>query len=332
MLFLYSINYQRNTSQVRENYKLSDHQLREVYNQPLVEGLMALQTCNRIELLIQSPYDISHELEKWWHIQAGNTSKTKAHIEIISGDFFVTKYLLELSVGRHSMVRYDDQIIGQLKKTFLDTLEKKWHTTHIERLFQCLMKNYKEVINESSFKKGSVSLAYNTLKIINHHLSETPKADLLIIGAGDMAQQIYKYATKENYNSISFANRHIESLDFIQNAESCARLSFDQMNESIHQYNVIINCIAYNHFDRNTALPHKMIIDLSANNILSSLAEDSDVDCFNLEDISSVIEANHTDIYQLEDEINPIIARSVADYLMWVGKYKYYYRSQVSFA
>lgn len=232
----------------------------------------------------------------------------------------VLRYLLELTTGLHSEIHLDDQIHGQVKKAFLESLQKKWHSARLERAFQMLMRYRKALINRTSYNKGSISLAYNVHKEIRALKGTTNHCSLLLIGAGDMAQQIVKYLSSFKYDKVTIANRSLLNAHRIANHGNLTCKDLNSIPQSIEEADIVINCIGHDIFENDfEGRAGQIYVDLSDNQVLDTKIKDKDK-LIGLDQLITTIKNNEKSRDCLP-EILPLIEEFVVSYMNWSEKY-----------
>ena len=320
MLQLFSISHKSTSPQKREDLKWSEFEIASLKENLGLNGIVVLQTCNRIELIIDCSQKIKDQILNIW-CQKSTEASRKDCVMIIENDACVTKYLLELSTGLHSAILLDDQIHGQVKKAFMVSLDKNWHSTRLERVFQTLMRYHKALINKTSFRKGSTSLSYNVHKEIRKLSDSKKDKSLLIIGAGDMAQQIVKFIPSFRYNSVTIANRSLLKARRLALDRNVIYKGLSDISRLIDQHDIIINCIGHDIFNNHISLDvDQILVDLSDNLILGNkLSGGSKV--IILEDLNFIIKKNETEKTTLLSDVYPIINNFVQEYCNWSDNY-----------
>ncbi len=321
MLQLYSVNHYCASASIREQFKLNPTELTELAQLPFIDGLVVNQTCNRVEILLDAPFDLETIIRAWWISKRHLETSHSKHIQSIKGDYLAAKYLAELSAGWHSLVKYDDQIHGQVKKAFIESLHNKWHSAHIERLFQCLMKIHKRLINETSIAKGSISLAYHTHQQIRKLVKHPAK--LLIIGAGQMAQEIVKYIKKFDYSEITITNRTLQHASDRFSNNSFQFMEISEIQHYLNEYDVIINCIGTDILPKDFSIRSgQCMVDLSDNAILHRHTHNLPSAYLDLDYLSSLINHDQSDKDQLSAQIAECIQSSIQEFITWGHQYR----------
>ena len=121
-------------------------------------------------------------------------------------------HLLHVSNGLRSALIGDKQIITQVKAAYQHSLEQKNQGSLLERAFQAVFRSHKRIAIESLYQRGSTSTAYSSLKMVNEYFGKEEAKDLsiLIVGAGEIAEDILKYLPKFHFRDAFLSNRTFE--------------------------------------------------------------------------------------------------------------------------
>lgn len=239
-----SINHQYTDSQTRQKWTLTSTEqttLQARLEQLGVDGHVLLQTCNRVELIYTAESDKRRQiLDLWQEIVGADPLQADAEKTYI-GNTVSVRYLLKLATGLHSAVLGDDQILAQMKKSWEAARSAGTLSTLLERAYQAFMRYHKEICRETDFKNNSVSLAYHAwLKARN--ISPLSSQTVLIVGAGDMAKQVMKYAGKFAPKQLLLSNRTRSKAQEIAQANTQV-IDYTDLHNA--KADVVINCSSH---------------------------------------------------------------------------------------
>jgi glutamyl-tRNA reductase len=236
-----SINHKYTSAACRKSWMLDDTQLTALgleLSALGVDGYVTLQTCNRVELVFTAPVDRRMAVMDVWQGIAGGDDLATDQVKTYIGNGVTMRYLLKMATGLQSAIVGDDQILAQMKKAWEAARSRGSLSTLLERSYQAFMRYHKTICKETDFKAHSVSLAYHAWRSIAEASSLKGKR-VLILGAGDMAAQVLKYASKFNPGHLLLANRtrsRAEALigdrGFVVDYDQVAAMAVD----------VVINC------------------------------------------------------------------------------------------
>ncbi len=174
-----------------------------------------LSTCNRVEVYTAadadldapSHQDVVHFLAEFHGVDSG---------EIFDELFERTgedaiRHLFLVAASLDSMVVGEAQILGQVKQAYemATTLGSAGALTHA--IFQAALKTAKRVATETSINQRRTSIpAVAVADIAKQIFERFDDKKILVIGAGEMAEETLQYVRDEGGCDITIVNRHAE--------------------------------------------------------------------------------------------------------------------------
>ena len=198
-----SISHQTATIQEREQFFVPEEEklglmehIRELF--PDISGLFLLVTCNRTEFYFESTTTKAAEVRDFFVESRGipNPEASKSLFQQGDDTMAVVRHLLEVSSGLSSQVLGDAEILNQIKKAFQLSMSQNLQGSLLERAMQSVFKCHKRISNETTFRNGTTSMAYKSLKVVRDHFNRRScrrPVRILLIGTGDIARQLLKY-------------------------------------------------------------------------------------------------------------------------------------------
>ncbi len=161
-----------------------------------------LATCNRIEYLF-----ILDKTSKVTHPTFTNL-KPKIRIQLNS----IVQHLLEVGCATDSLVFGENQILGQLKRSYTSCLESKLLGPKLSKLFNLVLKESKSIRAETGLNALNTSVAGVVAKLLAQELDSMDP--ILLVGAGETNQLLAQAAVKRGFKNISYTTRsNLKKLD-----------------------------------------------------------------------------------------------------------------------
>lgn len=219
LLALYC-THQTTTLAVRERLAFSSRdRVSQAYKElrrriPECEAVI-LSTCNRVELYITSPDEDANQVRQ-------QLSQFLSEFHQVPLDEFVGElqaaadseavwHLFEVISSLDSMVLGEPQIVNQVRQAYRDAEEAGVCGPVMHSLFQSAIRVSGRVRSETRLAEGRVSIASVAVgdfgKRIFEHFSDKL---VLIIGAGEMAEETLRYLKDEGVQEIVVVNRSPE--------------------------------------------------------------------------------------------------------------------------
>ena len=321
-LFIISANHINTSSQERLMLRLTDTQWEQLtahmeYGLGIV-GDIRLQTCNRLEIIYEHHTNVSGDIVNTWLSLIDHIEISEQHFDTHVGTENCIAYLLDLSLGFHSALYGDDQILQQLKKAFESARSRNKLSSLLERAYQTMMRTHKQVCRSTDYKSQTVSLAYQALKATRKIIgkSELAKRNLLIVGAGDMANQVLKCLPKFQFNSVAISNRTESKAKGLAEKNNLKVVKYNQ--EWTNAYEVVISCTDHGLTRLSELRSMDLYVDLS---LASAEIEDLHVPYVLLEELQGLISAQNNNRMACVPQVQKIIKDNKNQFLDWYNSW-----------
>ncbi|RKD86537.1 glutamyl-tRNA reductase [Mangrovibacterium diazotrophicum] len=297
-----------------------------------ITSLMILATCNRTEIYWESEETSAIEVRDFF-IQ--NNSSVVSQEQ--AATFFrysnstneSLRHLLRVANGLDSSVTGDAQIIGQIKEAWMHSNELNMRGSLLERAMQAVFKTHKRVVNETDFHQGTQSTAYKALKLISDEFGrrELTTKKLLIIGAGEISNQLLKYLPKFAFQQVFISNRTEEKAVSLARKNELNVFPWNEVEANqFDNFDAVISAVS-NRKKLITKLSQsgtqKVLIDLAMPaNIAPALANEENISLFTLDQISSLIDKNEFARQEALQLVEEIIAEEQNEFSDWLKNRK----------
>ncbi|WP_165200593.1 glutamyl-tRNA reductase [Muriicola soli] len=296
---------------------------------PDIKGLLLLATCNRTELYFESATTTTREVLEYFIKNASKAVADPCHSLFSRGDHTLhsVRHLVEVSTGLRSKVLGDAEIIFQIKKAYRISREIGAQGSLLERAMQTVFKSHKRVSNETHFRDGTTSAAYKALKTIETYFGkqEARHKKILIIGAGDIVKQLFKYVGKFDYDQIFVSNRTMEKASYLANKHGAETYPWVKvLKNEFEDFDVIIGAAGNCHHLVN-AIDGKprpiLLIDLGLPSTINPLLTSKpEVSLYDLDTISSELENNRELRLRAISAVQGIAGEEVALFEKWYAE------------
>ncbi|MGL5460242.1 MAG: glutamyl-tRNA reductase [Cetobacterium sp.] len=278
----------------RENFIQNDPTsvVERLFKEKKIVGYVNLSTCLRVEYYL--------DLDK-------NYSVADFQKEIGLRDIFIKQghdavnYLFRVTCGFESVIKGEDQILAQIKKAQLTSMENKISSSNINVIFNKAIELGKKFRNKSKICHNALSLEAISLKFIKNRVSELKDKKILILGVGDLARDIMELITKEEYKSLTITNRSYHKALEVSNIYNADVISFENKLEEVAKSDVIISATSAPHaiIKKEEILPllnknkEYVFLDLAVpRDIEEELNELKNINLYNIDDVWGVYYEN----------------------------------------
>ena len=172
-----------------------------------IKELVILSTCNRVELYAAAEKPLFDRLETFL-AETRDCPKTDfSDATYRLEDHDAVQHLLKVAAGLDSMVVGEPQILGQVNDAY-STARKQGTTGKIlSRLFETAIRTGKRARTETTISKNPASIASIAASLIAEKVPNLISANIMILGAGEMAELAIEALRKRGAQSIFVVNR-----------------------------------------------------------------------------------------------------------------------------
>jgi glutamyl-tRNA reductase len=310
-IILLGLSYKTAPLEIREKFTFDEATLKKFHERVKRSGIdeiVYLATCNRVEVYFTAR-EIHRSLESLMKLFEEFTGLSS---EIISQYTYkkysrdVVHHLLTVASSLDSMVIGENEILGQIKQAYRDSVLHKNSGILLNRLFHQSFNTAKKVRTETGISQNPISIAYIAVEqALAEFEGNLSNRKALLIGAGEMSELILKYLTKKNIQEITIANRSLP------NAETIV----ERINKEAHiiplscieavagQVDIIITSVTCSDYlithTMMQSIAHKrggkplFIIDIAVpRNVDPAVSSIKNVVLYNIDDLKSIADEN----------------------------------------
>jgi glutamyl-tRNA reductase len=204
------------------------------------KGVLLLQTCNRVEVLVHGDKEtLSSYLQ-----ECGRNGFT-----LLEGRE-VLHHLLELASGIDSMIVGEDQIIGQMKKALAGAQEAGTNSPILELCIDKAIHVGIQVRKRTQINRGAVSIGSAAVLLAEEQLGGLQDRHILVVGSGEMGQLVAQALAAKGLTAIYVANRTYERAVILADKIGGRAVNLKDLYHYIMLSDVVISC---------TSAPHPII-------------------------------------------------------------------------
>jgi glutamyl-tRNA reductase len=303
-----------------------------------INGILILATCNRTEIYFETNQTSTQEVLEYL-LAFKNVLRSTEYVSrntyyenyftLIDNTKGTIKHLLEVVSGLRSLVVGDMQIISQFKDAFLHCQNIGMQGQVLERMVQSVFKMHKRIQNETDFRKGSASTSYLALTAARQHFGKVNLATkkVLLIGAGEIIQDVAKYSEKFHFDSITLINRTKAKAEVITAEYDFLIENWKNLNQAVADADIVISGVSdqTNLVTKTKELENfngtKLFIDLGMPaNIDANLATNPNFKLINIDQLNTKSEQVETNRQDAIDAVLMIIDTELATFQKWLNR------------
>ena len=209
------------------------------------DEVVVLSTCNRSELYLRgSQPGMAEAATAWLDRQAGGRGGDLAPHLYIHADEAVARHAFRVASGLDSLVLGETQILGQLKRAVSSAKDAGTLGGSLGRLFQHAFKVAKEVRGGTGIGEGSVSYAAAAVGLARQLFGDLGKSKVLLVGAGEMIENLAAHFAAAAPGAIFIANRTAERAVSLAAGIGAQPLRLADIASRLHEFDVVASCTA----------------------------------------------------------------------------------------
>lgn len=283
---------------------------------------VVLATCNRWELYAAAEAVDFDRLEQLAAELSGvPRGEFAAHLVHYSG-LEVVEHLSRVAAGLESMILGESQILGQVARAGTLAQENGTLGSNLRALFETAIRAGKRARTETNISRNPASIS----TLAAHHAQQVvpnlAAAQVLIIGAGEMAELTVESLRSRGARRISVISRSLERSQPLAERWGAAALTFDNLAEALGQADIVISSTSAPHFivtqplaqaaiERRPQRPMVFVDIAVPRDVAPEVAEISNVHCYNIDDLKSQFTSGLSEREQELPRVEAIVAEEV---------------------
>lgn len=334
-LVVVGINHKTAPVEIRERFSFSPQKIIEA-NRMLKDGVslaenLILSTCNRMEIYaaVNSDEDslagIKDFLSKFHNLNLSDYDKAI----YVYKDKAAIEHLFKVASGLDSMVIGEMEILGQVKKAYLDAKCSCTAGKILHRLFEKSFNTAKKIRTETFIGRGAVSISSAAVKLAAKILGRLNDKMVLIVGAGAVGEQLVLYLKKNGIKSIFVTNRTLEKARDLAAKFSAQAVSFEDFKNSLVEVDIIISSTGAPHSiirkdDILSLMPKRkqrplFIIDLAVpRDVEPEVNQVDNVYLYDIDDLQKIVNENIKFRVNELDNCSAIISTAADMFMAWL--------------
>ena len=303
------LNHKTASVKLREKISFSERELPSAYkvllSLPFIQESLILSTCNRVELYAA----VNNSEEGISQLKEFLSNYHRIPLEEFEKNLYVyqnketLEHLFSVASGLDSMVIGETQILGQLKKAYLNGLQYSAVGNLLGGFLQEAFAVTKKLRDTTDIDKGLVSVGSVAVKLAEEALGQLSGRKVMIIGAGKISGLILKYLTSKGAASVFVANRTYEKACQLAREFRGKAVRFSRMKEFLLETDILISSTSAPHFvirkdDIAKAVEQRkfkplFLIDLAVpRDIQPEAGEVRGVHLYDIDDLQNVVDKN----------------------------------------
>ena len=330
------VNFRTAPVEIRERLSFVESDLpqamRALQEQKSILENVIVSTCNRTEIyaivdqLHTGRYYIKQFLANWFNLSMEEFS---SYLFIYENDG-ANEHLFRVTAGIDSMVLGETQILGQVRKSFLEGQERGTTGTVFNQLFKQSITLAKRAHSETAIGENAVSVSYAAVELAKKIFGSLKNKHVVILGAGKMGELAIKNLHSNGAGKITVINRTLEKAQLLAdqfNGEAksmqelqCALLEADILISSTGSTDFVIDLELMQFVERIRKGKPLFMVDIAVPRDLDPRIGDlPSVFLYDIDDLQGIVEANLVERQIAANEIMLMIELELVQFKDWLG-------------
>lgn len=252
-----SISFKTAPEDIRNKFAFTNSEKKDFLSQ-LSEFItdakcVILGTCNRTEIYVESHNGVFSILENLL------SRKTKLSISEIRKyaryyeEESAIEHIFKVTCGLDSMILGENEILSQVKQTYLESLQEKRTGYELNITFLSALSCAKKIKTQTEIAKSAISFATLTCNEIKNFIQKnniTSPSILIIGGSGKIGSSIIKNILNKDFNAKIYVTQrsHGNTVDFTDKVEV---LDYTKRFEYLKNVDIVISATKSPHYTIN---------------------------------------------------------------------------------
>ncbi|HSJ73596.1 MAG TPA: glutamyl-tRNA reductase [Miltoncostaeaceae bacterium] len=318
----------------REKAALSESEARALLRDLTAAGevaeAVALSTCNRTEIYASVPDPSAAEdalaaaLVARTHISEDELACARY---VLRDDRAATQ-LFRVASSLDSMVVGESEIQGQVRQAWERAVEEGAAGAVLNQLFRQALEVGKQVREQTRIGTGSASVSAVAVELAEEVLDDLPGRQVLLIGAGRMAETTARALVDHGVREVVVANRTVGTARELAGRVGGRGVGFDRLAQELRGADIVISSTDAPHaILRRAELEPVMvgraarpmvIVDISVpRDVDAAVADVEGVALFDIDDLERVVETNLNGRRLEAERAEGFVIGAVQGFLAW---------------
>ncbi len=208
---------------------------------PAVSEFCILGTCNRVEIyaVAADPAAAARLLGTFCRLQSIEPADFAPHAVARSGAEAVG-HLFAVAAGLDSQMVGEAEILGQVKDAYAAAQAAGEVGPVLNRVFQKTFQSAKLVRSETAIGEGQVSVATVAVALAEKIFGRLRHSQVLIVGAGDIAEKTAKALRSRDAGAIAFTNRTAARAEDLAREFAGDVVPFERLGDSLARFDIVV--------------------------------------------------------------------------------------------
>jgi glutamyl-tRNA reductase len=230
----------------------SEQVLKDLVATDAVREAVAISTCNRTELycVVGDPVAAETDVLGTLARRAGIRPTELASLVYSPRNCDAARQLFRVTSGLESMIVGENEVQGQVKRSYESALANGTTGPMTNRLFTAALQTGKRVRTETAISQSRVSVSSVAVDLAVDMLGDLSDKHVVIIGAGETSELTAQALAAQGVTTIFVANRHADRARSMAERFHGTVVSLDLLPEQLADADIVVS---------STSSPHAIV-------------------------------------------------------------------------
>jgi glutamyl-tRNA reductase len=240
-------------------------------------------------------------------------------------DVDAARHLFDVAAGLDSLVIGEPQILGQITRALELARGQSAAGPTLNRLFQAAIHAGKRARTETAISRNPASVSSLAASVAEKALGHIKTANVVVLGAGEMAELTVEALRKRGVEKIRVVNRTLERAHALAERWSAEAATFESLYESLREADILISSTGAPHLvlsaemvgDAMRARPERslVLIDIAVpRDIDPDAAKIPHVKLFDIDGLNAQLEDSLTRRMDEVPQVKQILGEELAEF------------------
>ncbi|MDX1613228.1 MAG: glutamyl-tRNA reductase [Candidatus Promineifilaceae bacterium] len=297
----------------------------------LTEGVI-LSTCNRLEIyavVVGQPEQgwalIEHFLAR---LQGIAIDQLRPHLYRLEGRAVIT-HLMRVAAGLDSMILGEPQILGQVASALTEAQTADAAGAALSHLFDMATHAGKRARTETEIGQHTTSISHAAAQLVQERLGNLAQAEILVVGAGEMAEVAAHALQDRGATRLRFINRTFNRAEGLAAHFGGHALNWYHLPTALTQADVVVSATGAPHIvihesDVDRIIPERggrplLIVDIAVpRDVEEAVGRLPGVTRCDIDQLQSTVDANLAQRQAAIPAVEAIIAQEAERFETWL--------------
>ncbi len=297
---------------------------------PGIEEVIILSTCNRLEIYAVADHLASARRAVESYLQQSATgieADIQPHLFYLA-DQDAISHLMQVACGLDSLILGEPQILGQVSFALNAAQQAGTVGSVLQRLVSGAIHAGKRARAETAISRYTTSTSHAAVLLAANHVEDLGRANVLVVGAGEMANLAIKALSRQGVHHLGCINRTFSRAEALVRHYNGRAFNWNHLAGALTWADVVIAA---------TGSPHKVIhkedvaeiqaqrdgrplvfVDIALpRDIEEDVVELPGVFCYDIDDLRATLDINLAHREAARPDVDLIIFEEIATFVQW---------------